>query len=167
MIKNESTLDLPAHIAKHFKEVHFGGNWTSSNLKDILEGISWQEATTKVSSLNTIATLVFHMNYYVSAVLKVLKGEQLVAKDTYSFNHPPINSEDDWNKMLVKTFEEADAFSKQIALTPEDLLWKNFTDEKYGIYYRNLHGIIEHCHYHLGQIAVLKKLVQKSGNKLN
>ena len=65
-------MNLSQQIAKHFREVHFGGNWTSVNLKDSLAGINWQQAATKVHSFNTIATLVFHINYYISEVLKVL-----------------------------------------------------------------------------------------------
>ena len=38
-------------------------------------------------------------------------------------------------------------------------LWENMSDEKYGNYYRNVHGIIEHSHYHLGQILLVKKLL--------
>ena len=41
------------------------------------------------------------------------------------------------------------------------VLWETFADEKYGHYYRNLHGIIEHTHYHLGQIVLIKKLLQQ------
>ena len=36
-----------------------------------------------------------------------------------------------------------------------------FADPKYGNFYRNLQGIIEHTHYHLGQISLLKKLVKE------
>ena len=82
-------MNLTTQIAKHFRDVHFGGNWTSVNLKDSLADVSWQQATTQVYSFNTIATLVYHANYYVSAVLKVLEGEQLNAKDKYSFELPP------------------------------------------------------------------------------
>ena len=42
---------------------------------------------------------------------------------------------------------------------PETMLWETFADEKYGNYYRNIHGIIEHTHYHLGQIVLIKKIV--------
>ena len=35
-------------IAKHFREIHFGENWTSSNLKDNLDKVTWQQATTQV-----------------------------------------------------------------------------------------------------------------------
>lgn len=146
-------------IAKHFRELHFGGNWTTSNLKDNLKDVTWQQATTQVYGLNSIATLVYHTNYYVSAVIKVLQGEPLSAKDEYSFSHPPIQSQEDWDKLLTRVWAEAELFANLVEALPDDILGENFTDEKYGIYYRNLHGIIEHTHYHLGQIVVIKKIL--------
>jgi len=158
-------MNVTEQIAKHFREIHFGGNWTSVNLKDNLADLSWQLATTQVYSFNTIATLVYHMNYYVSAVLKVLQGEALNAKDIYSFDHPPILSQADWEKLLEKTWADAEKFASLIEQLQETRLWETFSDEKYGNYYRNIHGIIEHCHYHLGQIVLIKKiLLQKDKN---
>jgi hypothetical protein len=153
-------MNLAAQIAKHFRDVHFGGNWTSVNLKDQLADLTWQQATTKVDSLNTIAALVFHMNYYVSAQLKVLQGGPLDARDKYSFDLPPIGSREDWDKLLEKTWREAEAFATLVEQLPEHKLGETFVDEKYGTYYRNLHGNIEHIHYHLGQIVQIKKLLQ-------
>jgi uncharacterized damage-inducible protein DinB len=158
MINSKTTqMHLTKQIAKHFRDIHFGGNWTTSNMKDTLAGTSWQQATTQVYSFNTIATLVFHMNYYVAAVLKVLKGEPLNASDKYSFNHPPIQSQEDWENLLNKTWDDAEDFALALEQLPETLLWEDFTDNKYGNYYRNMHGIIEHMHYHLGQIVLIKK----------
>jgi hypothetical protein len=153
-------MSVTAQIAKHFREIHFGGNWTSSNLKDQLAAVTWQQATTQVYSFNTIATLVYHTNYYVSAVLKVLQGEPLNAKEEYSFAHPPINSQKDWETLLNKCWTEAEHFANLVEQLPEPKLWEDFTDKKYGNYYRNLHGIIEHSHYHLGQIVLIKKIIQ-------
>jgi hypothetical protein len=152
-------MNLSAQIANHFRAVHFGGNWTSVNLRDTLTGVTWQQATAKVHSFNTIAILVYHMNYYVSAVMKVLQGGPLDAKDKYSFELPPIHSQEDWEKLTDKTWKEAEDFAKLIEQLPESKLEEIFIDEKYGNYYRNLHGIIEHCHYHLGQIVLIKKLI--------
>ena len=154
-------MKLTEQIAKHFREVHFGGNWTSVNLKETLADVSWQQATTKVSSFNTIATLVFHTNYYVGAVSKVLQGEPLNAKDQYSFEHPPIQSQEDWEGLLEKTWDEAERFVTLIEQLPEHQLEETIVDEKYGNYYRNIHGIIEHTHYHLGQIVLIKKLLKE------
>lgn len=154
-----TNLHLSAQIAKHFREVHFGGNWTSSDLKTQLADVDWQEAVTQLHSFNTIANLVFHMNYFVSAVLGVLQGGQLDAKDKYSFECPPIQSQDDWEKLLDKTWRDAEDFASLIEQLPEHRLWEDFTDKKYGTYYSNIHGIIEHIHYHLGQIVLIKKIL--------
>ncbi len=154
-------MNTPQHIAKHFREVHFGGNWTCSNLRDNLADVTWQQATHQVFSINTIATLVYHTHYYVAAVNKVLKGGELEAHDKYSFAHPPIHSQEDWDNLLNKVWEEAETFEGLLKKLPEATLWENISEEKYGIYYRNIHGIIEHTHYHLGQIAVIKKIIQQ------
>jgi uncharacterized damage-inducible protein DinB len=148
-------------IAKHFRDAHFGGNWTSVNLKDTLAGITWQQATTKVYSFNTIATLVYHMNYYVDAIIKVLQGGPLDAHDKYSFDLPPIKSEEDWQQLLNKTWADVETFASLVEQLPEEKLGEIFTDEKYGTYYRNLHGVIEHMHYHLGQIVLIKKIIMR------
>lgn len=150
------------HIAKQFRDVHFGGNWTAVNLKEELAGVDWQQATTKIGSFNTIAVLVFHMNYYVEAVLNVLQGAPLTAKDKYSFDLPPIRSQADWEKLLEKAWTDATNFANLVEQLPESRLEETFADEKYGSYYRNLHGVIEHTHYHLGQIVLLKKLLAQN-----
>lgn len=152
-------MSLTKQIAKHVRDVHFGGNWTSVNLKDSLAGVSWQQATTKVYSFNTIAVLVFHMNYYISLVTKVLQGGPLDGSDKYSFDLPPILSQEDWQKLLDKTWADAENFAGLIEQLPESRLEEPFSDGKYGTYYRNLTGIIEHNHYHLGQIILIKKLL--------
>jgi len=152
-------MNLTAQMAKHFRDVHFGGNWTSVNLKETLKDITWEQATTKVHSFNTIVALVYHVNYYVSAVLKVLQGESLNASDKFSFDHPSILSKDDWEKLLHKTWTEAEQFANLVEKSPEHKLGETFTDEKYGNYYRNIHGIIEHTHYHLGQVVIIKKFL--------
>lgn len=152
-------MNLPAQIAKHFREVYFGGNWTSVNLKQTLEDVTWQQATTQVHGFNSIATLVYHVNYYVSAVKKVFEGETLNASDKYSFDLPPITSAAEWNNLLDKTFTDAESFASLVEQLPDHKLGEVFVDEKYGTYYRNIHGIIEHTHYHLGQITLIKKIL--------
>lgn len=154
-------MTLNNQIAKHFRDVYFGGNWTSVNLKDTLADVSWEEATTKLHNLNTFASLVFHINYYVNPVLKVLQGEALVANDKFSFDFPMITSESDWQKLEAKVFLDVELFAAEIEKLDETKLFEDFADQKYGSYYKNLHGIIEHTHYHLGQISLIKKIVKE------
>ena len=152
-------MNISEQIAKHLREVYFGGNWCLVNLKETVKDLTWQQAITQVYSLNTIATLVYHMGYYINAISKVLEGKPLEAKDKYSFDFPPIKSQQDWEKMLDKTWADVEHFASLIEQFPESKLWEDFADKKYGSYYRNLHGIIEHIHYHLGQIILIKKIL--------
>jgi uncharacterized damage-inducible protein DinB len=152
-------MNLPQQLATHFRTVYFGKNWTAVNLKDSLAGVTWEQATTQIYNCNSIAMLVFHMNYYVSNVLKVFRGQPLEAHDKNAFDHPPITSQEEWDKCLDQFWADAEAFASQVEQLPESKLDEIFVNEKYGNYYRNIHGIIEHNHYHLGQIVLLKKIM--------
>lgn len=155
-------MELTKHIAKHFRDVFFGGNWTDVNLKDTLMDINREQAIKKIDSFNTIAGLVFHIHYFTDAVLKVLQGGPLDAHDKYSFDLPPLTEEAEWEELKNKLFFGAEVFAGLIEKLPEHKLWEDFTDPKYGSYYKNIHGIIEHTHYHLGQIVLIKKMLNKN-----
>lgn len=152
-------MHLTEQIAKQFRDVYFGGNWTAVTLKENLEEVSWQQATTKIHSFNTIAALLYHINYYVRAVGGVLGGEFLNASDKQSFEHPPILSKQDWDKFQDTVWEDAETFVRLIQQLPEHKLWEPFANGEYGNYFRNIQGVTEHVHYHLGQILLLKKLL--------
>jgi len=158
-------MHLIKQIAKHLRDVYFGGNWTAVNLKDTLTDVNWQQATTKVYSFNTIGALVYHIGYYVIAVSMVLQGEPLDAHDKYSFDHPPILAQEDWEKLLNNFWADAENLVSLIEQLPESKLEENFSDGKYGNYYRNINGVIEHTHYHLGQIVLIKKLLIQKDQK--
>jgi hypothetical protein len=153
-------MNTTQQLAKHCRDVHFGGNWTFVNLKDTLADITWQEATTQYQDSNTIATLLFHINYYINPVARVLQGEPLNASDKFSFDCPTITSQEEWEHLIQKALDEAEQFAKEIEKLEESKLFEVFSEEKYGNYFRNLLGIIEHTHYHLGQIALIKKMIR-------
>jgi uncharacterized damage-inducible protein DinB len=153
-------MNTTQQLAKHCRDVHFGGNWTFVNLKDTMADITWQEATTQYQDSNTIATLLFHINYYINPVARVLQGEPLNASDKFSFDCPTITSQEEWDHLVQKALDEAEQFAKEIEKLEESKLFEVFSEEKYGNYFRNLLGIIEHTHYHLGQIALIKKMIR-------
>jgi hypothetical protein len=155
-------MTLTRQIAKHSREVFTGGNWTAVNLNDTLQGITWQQATTKLHNLNSIAALVFHINYYIAAALRVLQGGTLDANDKFSFDLQLINSETGWQNLVTEIMSQADLFAEKVEQLDNEKLFEVFEDPKYGNYYRNLTGIIEHTHYHLGQIVLIKKIIHET-----
>ena len=67
--------------------------------------------------------------------------------------------------MLEKSWEQAEQFAKLVEQLPDSQLFDDFSDKKYGSYFRNLQGIIEHTHYHLGQIVLIKKIILQESEK--
>jgi len=152
-------MTVTQQIAKQLRDVHFGGNWTVSTFNEHLADVTWEQAIAKVASFNTIAALVYHVNYYVEAALMVLQDRPLTAKDADSFDHPPVASREDWENLLSKTRADVEMLAGLIEKLPDSRLSELFVNEKYGTYYRNLTGIVEHAHYHLGQIVLIKKML--------
>ena len=154
-------MNIPQQIAKHLRETYFGTNWTCVNIIEQLKDVTWEQAITHVYDLNTIFTLVQHITYYIPAQIQVLLGNLLIASDEESFILPIINNENEWQQFLHKKYEEAEQLATLIEKLSEEKLNEYFTDEKYGTYYRNIVGMVEHLHYHLGQIVLLKKIIMK------
>ncbi len=153
-------MSLSPLIARHLRETFYGPNMTGSNLKQHLEDVTWEEAITKIGEFNTIAALTFHIHYYVAAVLKVLEGGPLDAHDKYSYDLPPIKSAGDWTQLVNQLWADVDRFAKLVEALPEGKHWDTFEKEKYGPYLMNLFAIIEHSHYHLGQLVLIKKVIR-------
>ena len=153
-------------ITQQFREVYLNGKWVvATNFQEQIADISWEQATTKVSTLNTIAALVFHLNYYVEGVLKVLEGGPLTIRDKFSFDLPPIESQADWERLRNKAIDNAEKFAAALEKLSDEDLAAPFVDEKYGTLERNIHVMIEHGYYHLGQIVLIKKMLLSKGEK--
>lgn len=147
-------------LAKRFREVLLDGKWIAlTNFKDQLFKVDWKQATKKTGSLNTIAALTYHVNYYISGVLNVFEGGKLEIRDKYSFDLPPILSKAEWDNLVNDLLSNSEKFATHIEQMSTEQLEAPFVDEQYGSYRRNIEGMIEHSYYHLGQISLLRKLV--------
>lgn len=151
-------MSFSKQFAKHIRELHFGPSLVGTSLKDALDGVDWKQATKQVDNLNTIAMLVFHINYYISAILKVLQGGPLDAHDKYSYDMPPVTSEADWQELLDRIWSEAEQFAELVEKMPEKELANPMDTGKYGNWFKNLLIIQEHSSYHLGQILLIRKM---------
>ncbi|MEO1051106.1 MAG: DinB family protein [Bacteroidota bacterium] len=149
-------------LANRFREVIHGKWIANTNLTEQLENVSLETAITQVHGLNTIAMLTFHIHYYIAGVLNVLEGGELTIRDKYSFDLPPMNEEEEWESLKNQLIQNADKFAEQVELLPDKKLDDIFVNKNYGDYRRNIDGIIEHTYYHLGQITLVKKLLEES-----
>ena len=147
-------------LAKRFREVILNGTWiANTNFKQQLADLDWKVATAEFNSLNTIAVLAQHIHYYIKGIKEVFKGGSLNIKDKYSFDFPPIQSQEEWEAFLSRFWNDAEEFASLVEQMQDEKLTEAFVDEKYGSYQRNIDGIIEHSYYHLGQVVLIKKLL--------
>lgn len=152
-----------SEIANRFRETILNGTWiANTNYKDQLENLDWKIATTQVKNLNTISLLAQHIHYYINGINNVFKGGTLDIKDKFSFNFPPINSQQEWQDFLSKFWNTTEEFASFVAQMPDEKLDEVFVDAKYGTYQRNINAMIEHSYYHLGQIVLIKKILNQN-----
>lgn len=157
-------METPTQLASRFKDVILEGKWiANTNYKALLDGTSLSQATYQVASLNTLAKLAYHINYYIEGILNVFEGGDLEIRDKYSFDLPALPSQEDWDKMLLAMWSNAEQFAAHVEKMSEEKLASAFVDEKYGNYRRNIEGVIEHSYYHLGQVSIIKKMILEAG----
>jgi uncharacterized damage-inducible protein DinB len=148
------------HIAQHIIEVFDGDNWTDVNMKDTLRDINFKDATTITkASYNTIAALVYHIAFYNEIVLQRLRGINPAISSANGFDLPTIKNENDWQQIKQRCFQSAHELAAAVIKLPEEKLGE-LTITGHSTHYKTLHGAVEHVHYHLGQIVLLKKLVK-------
>ena len=149
-----------SELAKRFREVILNGTWiANTNFKNELDNLDWKIATSKFQNLNTIAILAQHIHYYIRGVKNVFLGGNLEISDKYSFDFPDFKSERDWKIFLDKFWRDSEEFAQLIEKMDDDKLSEHFVEEKYGTYHRNIDAMIEHSYYHLGQIVLIKKML--------
>ena len=155
-------MEIAKTLAESLREVLLDGKWvTGTNIKDEIKDLDWKTATMKINSLNSIADLTFHMNYYLAGVLQVFEGGELEIRDKFSFDYQPIESQKEWEQLIDKFSNDAEKFVKAVAHMSNEDLDQDFVKKEYRNYFRNIMLMSEHCYYHLGQIMLIKKMLNQ------
>ena len=154
-------MKLNEYLSNRLKEILLEGKWVlGTNFKEQIISLNWKQATQKVEDYNTIADLTFHIDYYLDGIIKVLKGGTLDIRDKFSFDSPPIKSEQDWKNLVNKFCFDSEEFIELVSKMSDEEIMSDFVEKQYGTYYRNIDVMIEHTYYHLGQILLLKKRIK-------
>ena len=156
-------MKITSLIAQHLLDVHEGNNWTEVSLKDTLEDVTVEEAAalTKASP-NTIASLLHHITFWNRVMIQRMKGINVIIDEHNGYNVPPLQTEEDWLREKVDNNISAHELALDIYHFDETKLSESLTEGGSSAY-KNMQGTVEHIHYHLGQIMILKKLI-RSGN---
>jgi len=157
-------MEITEAIAQHLLDVHYGENWTDVWIRSALEDVTLAEAAQiTAASPNTIAALLHHITFYNNVILARLQGVDPYVGDPNGFDVPVLEGQASWEKQKSDNLLSAQRLADAIRKVPDEVLDRPILKEKASSsYYRQLHGVIEHAHYHLGQIVLLKKLLRNS-----
>ncbi|MCH5600403.1 DinB family protein [Niabella ginsengisoli] len=148
------------HIAQHLLDVHRGGNWTDVNITDTIKDISWQQAIAKTSfSPNSIAMLLHHISYWNRVVAQRGRGIVSTINKENGMNVPPITNENEWLLLKKDNLHSAGELETVIEGYDEGNLFSPILTGHTSAY-KNFQGQVEHVHYHLGQIVMIKKYLE-------
>ena len=151
-------MNIAELIAGHLLDVYAGQNWTEVNLKTTLEDISYDEASRLTpASGNTIAGLVHHLAFWNKVMMQRVQGIRVEIPVSNGFYNSPLEDEGQWRGLKSECFESGKALAEVISKLSNEQLQEPILPA-YPSLYKNLQGTVEHVHYHLGQIVILKQL---------
>jgi hypothetical protein len=155
-------MQLTEAIAQHVLDVHEGNNWTEVAIRPTLQDVTWREATTQTpASPNTIASLLHHLTFWNRVMARRAQGLGTEVGPANGFDVAAIQNEADWQALLADNYQSAHELAAAIRSFDEAQLPAPILPA-YGSAYKNLQGAVEHLHYHLGQLVLLKNLVRST-----
>jgi uncharacterized damage-inducible protein DinB len=147
-------------IAKLFADLQHGDCWIGANFKETLHEVDSTLAIISLTShSNNIWQLVSHLTYWRTCVINRLNG----CMDLPSFNDlslPEELTEEKW-KQTIKDFENT---YHQLSSTILHFKATNLdlpSPKPEQTYYQLIMGCLQHDAYHLGQIVLIKKSLER------
>jgi uncharacterized damage-inducible protein DinB len=137
-----------------------GEAWHGRALKPLLKDVTAEQASlVPKSGDHSILQLVLHIAYWEEIVLRRLNGEVVDAalntQDDWPHNRKLNDS--DWQGALAR-LDRAHVSLRRAMQACSDEKLRQLVPKRDHDNYTLLHGIIHHCIYHSGQIALAKKV---------
>lgn len=150
-------------IIRNLQNVHSGQPWFGKPVHALLEEVN--PATVYRRPNNTghsLIDLLYHMITWAGFVLKRVEGE--TEKDPAAFEKldwriidPAVHS---WEKGVEEFKSIHSTIIKLLESKEDDFLKEKVEDREFNFRFM-LNGLIQHNIYHAGQIALLKKILEK------
>ncbi|WPR76831.1 DinB family protein [Algoriphagus sp. NG3] len=135
--------------------------WLGVNFVDKLAQISPEEAVYKFSpNTNSIWEILNHLISWREIVLEGIHRNTYSVPDHNFFLPIKDSSEEEWNLTLDRLRASQESWLEYFSSLDEGILDNKFGDQTYT-YYELVLGVLHHDIYHLGQIALLARIVSE------
>ncbi len=150
-------------IADQLRRAFDGEAWHGDSLFEILEGVRAEQAAARpIAGAHSIWELVLHIAAWDGIVLRRLGGAASEMSDAENF--PAVTDTRDvaWRAALAEARRVHEALVAAVAGLPDSRLYEIVPGKPaHYDFYHMLHGVVQHELYHAGQIALLKKAVDR------
>jgi uncharacterized damage-inducible protein DinB len=144
-------------IIVDLKNIHDGDAWHGPSLKEILSGVTAEQAAAKpLANGHSIWELVLHIAVWEGVVISRLAGAPMNEPEEGDFPIVTDTSEEAWRRTLGRFDETHRRLIEAISTFTDDRLREIASGKHYTVEYM-LRGVLRHHVYHAGQIALLKK----------
>ena len=145
-------------IIDDLKNIHDGEAWHGPSLKDILSGVTAEQAAARpIANAHSIWELILHIAGCEDEFMRRLGGMQINEPEEGDFPVVADTSEEAWRRTLARFDETHRGLIEAISALTDERLSETVAGKDYTVEYM-LHGLTRHHVYHAGQIALLKKV---------
>jgi uncharacterized damage-inducible protein DinB len=157
-------------ISDQLRRAFEGNAWHGPSLNELLAGVDSQTAAARpVAGAHTIWELLLHVGAWTDTATRRLQGEALVEPRVGNFpstgETEPGAADAAWEAsiaLLERAHHELQAVIGELDDSSlDELPYQGANATRYVL----LHGTVQHCLYHAGQIALLKRALLKPVNR--
>jgi len=146
-------------VSNLYQSIYNGNPWLEVTLADTLKDVTAAQAYKKINpNLNTIWEIVNHLIQWRRNILRRVQGEIITTPDHNYFVPILDSSEPAWEQSLQSLAKSQELWSACLS-DFNDADFEKIDQNNNHNFYEDIHGIIQHDVYHLGQIVILKKLL--------
>jgi uncharacterized damage-inducible protein DinB len=153
-------------LIDQFKRAHDGDPWHGSPIKEILKGVTADQATKRPpNGAHSIWELVLHATGWRNEVARRATGAPAQDPETGDWPNVGDPTPERWREALAALDASHARLVDVVRGMTDAKLLQPTNDPRNrelgtGVsYYELLHGIVQHDAYHAGQIAIVKKIL--------
>jgi uncharacterized damage-inducible protein DinB len=144
-------------IIDELKNIHDGEAWHGPSLKEILSGVTAEQAAAKpLANAHSIWELALHISAWEGVLTRRLAGLRMDEPEEGDFPAVTDTSEEAWRRTLTRLDETHRRLIEAVSTLTDERLRETVVGKDYTVEYM-LRGLWRHHVYHAGQIALLKK----------
>ena len=151
-----------SRIRDQLRRAMNGGAWHGPSVAEAVAELSPDQAWEHVMpGTHSPAELVMHIAAWLDIVRRRFSGEVVTPTTADDWPKPPAAGADGWRECRDRVMHAHSALDEALAGADDRKLTEPIPGQDNDIYYM-LHGVVQHCIYHAGQIQLIARALART-----